>query len=284
MAMSHAVTAPIAHLTSGDGTLLAQAVPVWRDNLAWVIWSPDGKDAAVVDAPEANGVLAQCVALGRPLTTIFNTHTHPDHIGINRDLAKRGLLDAIRVEGAEARRADIPGLTRGLVEGDTVHLGAATGRVWLTEGHLDGHISFVFDDLLFCGDTLFAGGCGYLFDGPPSKMHASLQRLMTLPAHTRVCCAHEYTEDNLAFAAFMEPESPALRARILQVRETRAVGGCTVPSTIGEERATNPFVRVDSPELLATLARLSPAVDADDPVAVFAEVRALKNRKAHLST
>ena len=179
--------------------------------------------------------------------------------------------------GFAGRADDIPGLTEPVRAGDTVRFGELEGRVMLTEGHLDGHVSYVFGDVVFCGDTLFAGGCGYLFDGPPATMFDSLLRLASLPGGTRVCCAHEYTQDNLRFALSVEPDNPALVARAEAVERIRAAGGCTLPSTIAEERATNPFLRPGAPTLVQ---RVGQAMEAslDTPAAVFAATRALKNR------
>jgi hydroxyacylglutathione hydrolase len=149
----------------------------------------------------------------------------------------------------------------------------------LTEGHLDGHISFVFGDVLFCGDTLFGGGCGYLFDGPPAKMYHSLERLAQLDGSTRVCCAHEYTADNLRFAWSVEPDNEELALRIRKVWSIRRDGGSTVPSTIDDERHTNPFLRQHSATLRKHVAAAFPDTDLEDPEAVFAATRRLKDRK-----
>jgi len=279
--MQHLVTNPRPPFLTADGTLEIHQIPSLQDNLIWLIVCPQTKEAAAVDGPEAGVVLDYCEARGFELTAILNTHTHWDHIGINKDLAKRGLLDGLRVVGNGAVASDIPGLTEPVTDGDAVSFGAAAGRVMLTEGHMNGHISFVFDDVVFCGDTMFAGGCGYLFDGPAAKMHDSLQRLAALPPSTRVCCAHEYTEDNLKFAWLTEPDNTALVERIVAARALRAEGGCTVPSTVGEERATNPFLRGDSPTLRAKLAAAMPDADLSAPAAVFAATRAWKDRKDH---
>jgi hydroxyacylglutathione hydrolase len=149
----------------------------------------------------------------------------------------------------------------------------------LTEGHIDGHVSYVFGDVLFSGDTLFAGGCGYLFDGPPEAMFGSLTRLSALDPATRVCCAHEYTQDNLRFAWSVEPDNDALADRIRRVWALRAEGRASVPSTIAEERATNPFLRHHSPTLRASVAKAFPDRDLSTPEAIFAATRALKDRK-----
>ncbi|MEL6183784.1 MAG: hydroxyacylglutathione hydrolase C-terminal domain-containing protein, partial [Myxococcota bacterium] len=153
--------------------------------------------------------------------------------------------------------------------------------VMLTEGHIDGHVSYRVEEALFCGDTLFAGGCGYLFDGPPAKMHDSLQRLAGLPEDTLVFCAHEYTQDNLRFAWFVEPDNAALAERIRTDWARRGRGEATVPSTIGLELATNPFIRADQPTIRETLARALPDRSLAAPVDCFAAARALKDRKDH---
>ncbi len=277
--MPHVVTQPHEPFRTREGSLEIHQVPAWQDNLVWVVVCTATGEAAVIDGPEAEGPLAYCEARGLRLTTVLNTHTHMDHVGINHDLARRGLLSSVRVVGP-ARAADaVPGLTDPVDEGSVVTVGRAKGRVLLTEGHIDGHVSYVFDDVLFCGDTLFAGGCGYLFDGPPAKMHDSLTRLAALEPATRVCCAHEYTQDNLRFAFSVEPDNQALRERVRRVWALRAEGRSAVPSTIAEERATNPFLRHGSPALRAKVAAAFPDRALVDAAAVFAATRALKDRK-----
>lgn len=239
------------------------------------------RESAIVDGPGADEALAWCDAHGLEPRTLLNTHTHHDHIGINRALLERGVLGAWRVFGP-ARVADhVPGLTVPVDEADIVVLGRAEGRVLLTEGHVDGHVSYLFGDLLFCGDTLFAGGCGRVFEGTPERMFHTLMRLAALPGDTLVCCAHEYTQDNLRFAWFLEPDNPALAERIRRVWAVRADGGSAVPSTIEEERATNPFLRPGSPTLNRRVRELLPDADLSTHAAVFAAVRELKNRNVH---
>lgn len=274
--MDHVVTQPAAPFLVANGALEVHQVPAWRDNLVWILRCTATGETAVVDGPDDTAVSAY----GLPVNAILNTHTHPDHVGLNRAMARKGTLAGVRVWGAAARAADIPGLTDPLSDGDPVRVGAVTGQALLTEGHIDGHLSYVFQGAVFCGDALFTGGCGYLFDGPPAKMHASLQRLMALDPTTRVCCAHEYTADNLRFAWFVEPDNAALAERIRAVWAVRAVGGSAVPSTIAVERATNPFVR-DSATIRAAVARHLPSMPTDTPAALFAAVRALKDRKLH---
>ncbi len=279
--MQHVVKRPFPVFHSRSGALEIHQVCAWQDNFVWVMVDRNIGEAAAVDGPDAGGTLELCARLGVRLTTILNTHTHPDHIGINSDLERRGLLKDMRVVGSSRAKNPIPGLSEPVGEGDTVRFGGVDGRVMLTEGHQNGHVSYIFEDILFCGDTMFAGGCGYLFDGPAEKMHASLQRLGQLPPETRVCCAHEYTQDNLRFAFSVEPQNPELRRRIADVWARRARGESTVPSSIGLERATNPFLRVDSEELQAQVARQLEGADLTQPANVFASTRKLKDAKAY---
>lgn len=255
-------------------------VPVMKDNLVWLVEClATGKVAVVDGPPQLEPVVEAIEALGLTLGAVWNTHTHWDHIGINQELVKAGLLDGVEVYGPALKADDVPGLTHPVSDGDVARVGEVQADVWLTEGHIDGHVSYVLDGAVFCGDTMFAGGCGYLFDGPPAKMHASLLRLAGLPGDTRVCCAHEYTEDNLKFARFVEPDNAELEARWNQVLEILGGGGCTVPSTIAEERATNPFLRTGSPAIRASLA--SHGTPVDTHLDAFAATRALKDRKLH---
>lgn len=279
--MAHVVRVPSPPIAAIDGAAELHQVYAWQDNVSWILVCKQTGEAAVVDGAEAGPVLDYCERHGLRLTTILTTHTHPDHIGLHRDLQKRGLLDGLRVVGNRDRAADIPGLSVGIGEGDEVTLGALRGRAMLTEGHIDGHISYVFGDLLFCGDTLFAGGCGYLFDGPPAKMHASLERLAALDDATKVCCAHEYTEDNLRFAWSVEPDNVALAERIRVVWALRARGECSLPSTIAVERATNPFLRTDSATIRANVHAKLPELPLDTAQQVFAATRKLKDGKAY---
>ena len=243
--MSHIITVQPQPIQSKSKQFWVHQVPAAKDNLVWLIEYEEGKVAAV-DGPSAKEVFSYCRANGLELTTILNTHTHWDHVGINNDLKRQGKINDIRVFGSHKMAADVPGLTDPLNDGDILQLGKLQGQVWLTEGHIDGHLSFIFDEFVFCGDTMFAAGCGYLFSGPPEKMHNSLQRLAALDPDTFVCCAHEYTEDNILFALSIEPDNQALQARDVSVKERRGRGESTLPSTIGLERETNPFLRVAS--------------------------------------
>lgn len=281
--MAHVVTVPPEPFVGMGGALRVVALPAAQDNLVWVIECTATRQAAVVDGPDAEAALAWIAARGLQLVAVLNTHTHGDHVGINRDLARRGLLEGLRVIGPAAAAADVPGLTEPVDEGATVTFGALTATVLRTDGHLRGHVCYRFGDVVFCGDTLFTGGCGYVFDGTPAQMADSLARLVALPPDTRVCCAHEYTQDNLRFAWTVEPGNPALAARIRAVWAARSRGETVVPSTIAEERATNPFVRLDSAELLARTHAAWPLAPLSTPSEVFGAVRAWKNAGLHKS-
>lgn len=266
-----------------DGALEVHQVPAWQDNLIWIAVCTQTGQAAAIDGPEARPALDYCERNGLNLTTILNTHIHGDHIGINRELGKLGMLGDFIVYGAAETRARVPGITDAVEEGSVVRIGAVEGQVLETPGHIDGHVSYLFGDVVFCGDTMFAGGCGYLFDGPAATMHESLMRLGHLDPKTRVCCAHEYTEDNLRFAWSVEPENPHLADRIRRVWAIRARGGCTVPSTIGEERATNPFLRQGSAHLRRHVTEQLAGRTMGTPAELFAGTRELKDRKDYRS-
>ena len=277
--MAHVVSRPTPPFLAMGGRVEVHQIPAAEDNLIWLLVCVETGAVAAVDGPGAGEVLRYCEERGLRWTTIFNTHTHGDHIGINRDLERREMLADFRVVGPARVAKAVPGITEPVNEGETVVFGAVEGRVMLTEGHLDGHISYVFGDVLFCGDTLFGGGCGYLFDGPPSKMFRSLSRLAELPGETRVCCAHEYTQDNLRFAWSVEPDNEALKLRIREVWEARARGESTVPSRIADERATNPFLRPGSPSLRASVQAAWGDREITSWTDWFAATRELKDRK-----
>jgi hydroxyacylglutathione hydrolase len=185
----------------------------------------------------------------------------------------------MRVVGPKRVASDVPGITEQVDHGDKVTFGGVSADVLLTEGHINGHISYVLGGVLLCGDTLFGAGCGYLFDGPPAKMHASLERLAALPEATRVCCAHEYTQDNLRFAFSVEPGNGDLRERIRATWQLRGRGESSLPSTIGVEKRTNPFLRHSSAEIRERVGRAMPERVLGTPEEVFTATRALKDRK-----
>jgi hydroxyacylglutathione hydrolase len=243
-----------------------------RDNFVWLLRETDSGAVACVDPSEAAPVKAKLDQLGWTLTHILNTHHHNDHTGGNLELKRA--TGAIIV-GPAADRARIPGIDVALAEGETYDFGKETAKVFDIPGHTRGHIAFWFEraKAVFTGDTLFSLGCGRLFEGTPQQMWTSLSKLRRLPGDTRVYCGHEYTQSNARFALTLEPDNPALRARAAEVDTLRAQGKATLPSTIGSETAANPFLRAADPGL-ARAVGLPPA----DPVAVFAEVRARKDK------
>jgi hydroxyacylglutathione hydrolase len=279
--MSHVVKKPTAPFRSASGAFEVHQIPAAEDNLVWILVCNKTGAAAVVDGPDAGGALAYCNEHGIKLTHVLNTHTHGDHIGVNLDLSSRGLLADMKVFGPAGALDEVPGLTRGLNHGDTLEVGAIPLRVLLTEGHIVGHISFVLEDVVFCGDALFTGGCGRVFTGDHTAMFEGLERLAALDGNTRVCCAHEYTQDGLKFALSVEPENQALRERNERVNKLREAGGCAVPSTIGEERATNPFLRSRSEALIAHVREQAKDAALDTPLAVFTATRKLKDSGAY---
>jgi hydroxyacylglutathione hydrolase len=247
-------------------------IPALRDNYLWLARDPASGATAVIDPAEAEPVMAELKSRGWRLTHILNTHHHADHVGGNAALkAATGCI----IVGPRADAARIPGIEVEVGEGDTYRLGEAETRVFDVPGHTSGHIAYWFPEsrALFCGDTIFALGCGRLFEGTPAQMWSSISKLRRLPPETRVYCAHEYTQSNARFALTVEPTNEALVARAAAVDRKRARGEATVPSTLGEEVATNPFLRADRPELLAAA-----GLDGLDPVAVFGEVRRRKDR------
>ncbi len=246
-------------------------IPAFADNYIWLL--REGGAAAVVDPGDAAPVIAYLERERVALTAIVATHHHRDHVGGIRDLLARG---PVPVFGPA--HEDIPGRTHALVEGDAVAvpgIGLALSTLDIP-GHTAGHIALFGRDMVFCGDTLFAVGCGRLFEGTPAQMVASLAKLSALPGTTRVYCGHEYTVSNLRFALAVEPGSAALLDRQTRAQGLRASGAPTLPTTIAEECATNPFLRVHDPAIrTAVAAHAGRALNG--PIEVFAELRAWKN-------
>ncbi|MFN3645471.1 MAG: hydroxyacylglutathione hydrolase [Gemmobacter sp.] len=245
-------------------------VPCLRDNYAYLVRDPASGATCCVDVPEAAPILAALAARGWRLDEIWLTHHHPDHID---GVAALVAATAARVTGAAADAHRLPPLHRAVRRGDRLALGTLAGEVLEVPGHTIGHVAYVLPGAAFTADSLMALGCGRLFEGTPAQMWDSLQRLAALPEDTLVCSGHEYTDSNARFALTIEPGNPALQARAAAVRAARAEGRPTVPSTLAEERATNPFLRAHLPEIKAALG-LAGAPDA----AVFAEIRARKDR------
>lgn len=248
-----------------------QALLALSDNYIWTASDDDGGNALIVDPSEAAPVLAAADAGLRPVAVLL-THHHHDHIGGVPDLLAR--WPGLPVFAPHDER--IPPGYRRVRDGDTVEAGPWRFDALAVPGHTASHVAFHGHGLLFCGDTLFSLGCGRLFEGTPAQMHASLNRLAALSPETRVCCGHEYTLANGAFAHVVEPGNPALRRRIEEAQAMRETGRPTLPSTIGTERDTNPFLRVDAAEVRASVAaHLGHA--PGDAVATFAALRRWKD-------
>jgi len=226
------------------------AVPAFSDNYLWLVHDDASGETAVVDPGDAAPVLAEARNRGWAITQVWNTHWHPDHTGGN--LAVKEATGA-RLSGPAEE--NIPGRDVALREGDEVQLGTHVGRVIEVPGHTLGHIALLFDEdrIAFVGDTLFAMGCGRLFEGTPEQMYRSLQRLAELPAETRLYCAHEYTLSNARFAAHADADNAAIAHRLRDVQQMRGEGRITVPTTVAQERETNPFVRATDVDEFARL-------------------------------
>lgn len=253
--------------------LLVLAVPAFNDNYLWLIH--DGHSAAVVDPGDAEPILAALARLRLKLTAILLTHHHSDHVG-----GVTQLLQHFAVPVYGPKNEHIAAVSQTLTEGDDLTVPALGLQLSALEvpGHTRGHIAYLAPQQgwLFCGDTLFAGGCGRLFEGTPVQMRTSLAKLAALPDATQVYCAHEYTLANLRFALEVEPENAALAARFEREQAKRAQGLATVPSTIGLEKATNPFLRDHIPAIAARL-RACGRLQENTPAAAFAALRAWKN-------
>ena len=250
-------------------------LPVLRDNYIFLLHNPTDGTAAVVDPAVAPPVLAKLAELKATLVAIFNTHHHSDHVGGNAALLRQ--FPAAVVYGGAADRGRIPGQQVFLQEGDRVTFGDRTGTVFFVPGHTRAHIAYFFPSNgtdpgdLFCGDTLFAGGCGRLFEGTPAQMVDSLAKLRQLPDQTRVWCAHEYTLNNLKFALTVDGQNASLQQRFAEVEKARQRSEATVPSTLGAEKQTNPFLRWEDAALMA-------ATRAENPTQCFARLRGMKDQ------
>jgi hydroxyacylglutathione hydrolase len=225
-------------------------IPVLSDNYVWLVHEPDSGATMVVDPAVAAPVLAEAEARGWKITDIWNTHWHPDHTGGNAEIKA---ATGCTITGPAAEAARIPTLDVLVKGGDVVRLGAVEASVIDVPAHTAGHIAYHFVDeaAAFVGDTLFAMGCGRLFEGTAAQMFDNMAKLAALPDATTVYCAHEYTQSNGRYALVAEPGNQALIARMTQVDAARARGEATVPTTIGAEKATNPFMRAASAEQLA---------------------------------
>jgi hydroxyacylglutathione hydrolase len=250
-------------------------VPCLKDNYAYVLLAPGSKRAVVVDPGEAERVAQALHERGLELGAILATHHHLDHVGGNTALAER--YPNVKIYGYASDRGRIAGQTQFLNDGEAIEVEGLSFRALHIPGHTLGAVGYAGEGAVFTGDTLFAGGCGRLFEGTPAQMYQSLNvTLGALPDDTQVYCGHEYTASNLKFAAHVEPGNAAVSAKAARVAEQRARGEFTVPSTLAEEKATNPFMRCDSPEIIAHVAG---ALAADrSPAAVLGAVRAAKDK------
>ncbi len=250
-------------------------LPAFADNYIWMLH--DAEHAVVVDPGDAEPVLQALQSLGLSLQGILVTHHHADHVGGVGVLQQR--TGAVVYGPATEKIVPRP---IGVAEGQQVQTLGLTLDVLDVPGHTAGHIAYFCPDLhgqpaLFCGDTLFSGGCGRLFEGTPAQMHASLQKFSALPDNTRVCCAHEYTLSNLKFALAVEPANEALLNYNAWCVAQRASGRPTLPSHMALERAINPFLRVQQPQVAQAAKAYDPQTDVNDAIAVLAALRNWKN-------
>ncbi len=246
-------------------------VPILSDNYVWVLSHPDSVTAVVVDPGDAGPVSTFLDSSGLECAAVFLTHHHADHIG---GAAEIGRIWECPIYGPVDEA--IPAVTHAVDDGDIVTAAGMTFESLSVPGHTRGHVAYVGHGHLLCGDTLFAGGCGRVFEGTPAQMFASLSRLAALNPKTRVCCAHEYTVANLEFAVTVEPGNARLTNRLSSARATRSTGQPTLPSNLKEELATNPFLRCRQPEIVeAASTHAGRRLEAG--VEVFAEVRGWKD-------
>jgi hydroxyacylglutathione hydrolase len=258
--------------------VLPEVVPIsaFKDNYVWTLRGAgrNARNAAVVDPGEAQPVLEYLAREKLELVAILATHHHADHVGGIAELRKK-----YEVPVYGPRNEPIPTLTHPVSEGDEVSIPGlgVSFSVLDIPGHTRAHIAYYGAGALFCGDTLFACGCGRLFEGTAEQMYASLQKLLALPEDTKVYCGHEYTLANIGFAKTVEPQNAALRSRESRDRKLRDAGKPTLPSTLGEEKATNPFLRCSEPAVVDSVNKYLGGRVAD-PVRVFAAIRDWKNR------
>ncbi|MBI2338946.1 MAG: hydroxyacylglutathione hydrolase [Deltaproteobacteria bacterium] len=248
-------------------------IPTLFDNYTYLVICEKTGVCGIVDSPDAEATWEAIRREGIEPVAILSTHHHLDHVGGNTDLVR---MKKMVVYGGANDSGRIPELTHPVKEGDTVRVGNIVFKVLDIPGHTRGHIAYVTGEAVFCGDTLFAGGCGRLFEGTPEMMVASLSKLKALPDETKVYCGHEYTQKNLEFALTLEPNNQALEKKYEEVSKRRKKNLSTVPTTMAEEKSYNPFLREESPELIAGVKKKVPNLK-EDPVSVFAAVRRLKD-------
>ena len=245
--------------------------PCLQDNYGYLVHDHSANLTTSIDTPDVDAILAALQEKNWTLTHIFNTHHHRDHIGGN--LALKDLTNCIII-GSSNDQDRIPGIDQRVLDGEEIYFGKNKVLVQETPGHTSGHIVFHFTDqkLAFVGDTLFSLGCGRLFEGSATQMWESLQKIMQWPDETLIYCAHEYTQANAQFAVSIEPENENLLQRVSEVEQLRKAGRATIPTTVGLEKKTNPFLRPDSLEIQTKLQMTGSPVEK-----VFARIRALKD-------
>lgn len=243
--------------------------PCLSDNYGFLVHDSESGETACIDTPETAPILAALEKTGWTLTQIWNTHHHYDHAGNNEEIKR---ITGCTITGPAGEADKIPAIDRAVDDGDTVMLGVHEAHVLNVGGHTLGHIAFHMEGHAFVGDSLFALGCGRVFEGTMAQMWESLQKLNALPDGTQIYCAHEYTTSNAAFAVTIDPDNEALSQRVAEISALRAANKPTVPTEIALERATNPFLRATDANVQARLNMSgAPAVD------VFAEIRARKD-------
>lgn len=247
-------------------------IPALTDNYIYLLHEPVSGETAAVDPAETGPVVEALQKQNWRLHYVFNTHHHADHVGGNLDLKR---LTGCKIVGAKSDRQRIPGIDIEVGDGDEIRLGEEPLEIIATPGHTLGHIVYYCSNsqALFCGDTLFSLGCGRLFEGSAEQMWRSLQSLKALPPATRIFCAHEYTQANGRFAVSLEVDNPDLQSRLREVEGLRNQNLSTLPSTLAQELATNPFLREDSPSIRKAIA----ADGNESPIEVFARIRRLKD-------
>lgn len=252
--------------------LNVELIPAFQDNYIYLLRAPGSDAVGIVDAGDAVPAIAELERQGLTLTHIFNTHHHPDHVGGN-DALKARFPNAVLI-GPASETARIPAMDVTVSDGDRVEFGPLSFKAIAVPGHTRGHVAYWTEQgqAVFSGDTLFAMGCGRMFEGNAAQMWNSLGKLKWLPSVTRVYCGHEYTQTNARFALTVDPDNKVLADRAAEVAHLRAAGKPTIPSTIGLENETNPFLRADEPGIAKAI-----GMPGADPVEVFAEIRLRKD-------
>ncbi len=250
-------------------------IPCLSDNYAYLVICEETAQAGIVDPSECAPVWKVVQREGVDLVAILNTHHHWDHVGGNEGLLQK--IPGLEVYGYHSDKGRIPGQTVMLAETDQVKIGKLEGRITHNPGHTSGAISFYFEDSVFTGDTMFAAGCGRLFEGTPQDMYRSLnEKIGRHSPATEVYFGHEYTENNLKFAQSVEPGNLLIQEKLAEIRRLRQTGAMTTPSTLESETQTNPFMRCDSSEIQETVKRHDPQNDLS-PASVLGVIRKLKD-------